>query len=84
MEKFCIFACGIVTGYGSSMNVAKAKKGQTIAIWGTGAVGLGAIKGAKDSGAKEIISIDRSNNKKEIALKYEIFIDLLSLDIISN
>jgi Zn-dependent alcohol dehydrogenase len=52
------------------MNVAKAKKGQTIAIWGTGAVGLGAIRGAKDCGAKEIISIDRSNNKKEIALKY--------------
>ncbi|KAB5556397.1 hypothetical protein DKX38_007306 [Salix brachista] len=40
LDKVCILSCGISTGLGATLNVAKPKKGSTVAIFGLGAVGL--------------------------------------------
>ncbi|KAK8567025.1 hypothetical protein V6N13_110104 [Hibiscus sabdariffa] len=43
LDKVCPISCGICTGFGATVNVAKPKKGQTVAIFGLGAVGLAVI-----------------------------------------
>jgi aryl-alcohol dehydrogenase len=51
--------CGVITGAGSIMNCLKPAKGKTLAVFGTGAVGLSAILAAKVCGCAPIIAIDR-------------------------
>ncbi|KAF3336683.1 alcohol dehydrogenase II [Carex littledalei] len=43
LDKVCILSCGFCTGFGATVNVAKPKKGSTVAIFGLGAVGLSAF-----------------------------------------
>ncbi|CAN6475766.1 unnamed protein product [Victoria cruziana] len=40
LDKICVLSCGISTGFGATVNVAKPKKGQSVAVFGLGAVGL--------------------------------------------
>ncbi|XVF42876.1 hypothetical protein PTKIN_Ptkin01aG0400900 [Pterospermum kingtungense] len=57
-------SCGFSTGYGAAWKEAKVEEGSTVAVFGLGAVGLGAVKGAKSQGAIKIIGID-NNPRKE-------------------
>ncbi|KAI0530619.1 hypothetical protein KFK09_000164 [Dendrobium nobile] len=72
LDKVCILSCGISTGLGATLNVAKPKKGSTVAIFGLGAVGLGAAEGARIAGASRIIGIDFNPNRFEGARKFGI------------
>jgi alcohol dehydrogenase class-P len=65
LDKVCVLSCGISTGLGATLNVAKPKKGSTVAIFGLGAVGLGAAEGARISGASRIIGVDMNANRFE-------------------
>ncbi|KAL3845447.1 hypothetical protein ACJIZ3_002850 [Penstemon smallii] len=44
LDKVCVLSCGISTGLGATLNVAKPTKGSTVAIFGLGAVGLAVTK----------------------------------------
>ncbi|XP_022857900.1 alcohol dehydrogenase 2-like, partial [Olea europaea var. sylvestris] len=55
LDKICVLSCGISTGLGATLNVAKPKKGSSVAIFGLGAVGLAAAEGARIAGASRII-----------------------------
>ncbi|XWS65030.1 hypothetical protein CRYUN_Cryun05aG0055500 [Craigia yunnanensis] len=57
-------SCGFSTGYGAAWKEAKVEKGSTVAVFGLGAVGLGAIKGAKSQGAAKVIGIDKNPRKE--------------------
>ncbi|KAJ7949916.1 Alcohol dehydrogenase-like [Quillaja saponaria] len=57
-------SCGFSTGYGAAWKEAQIEKGSSVAVLGLGAVGLGAIIGAKDQGATKIIGIDINEKKK--------------------
>ncbi|MEC9011985.1 MAG: alcohol dehydrogenase catalytic domain-containing protein, partial [SAR324 cluster bacterium] len=46
LEKVCLLGCGITTGIGAVLNTAKVEAGATVAVFGMGGVGLGAIQGA--------------------------------------
>jgi len=70
LEKVCLLGCGIPTGYGAAINIAKVTAGSTCAIWGLGGVGLAVAMGAKAQGAKRIIGIDINPEKFEIAKKF--------------
>jgi aryl-alcohol dehydrogenase len=59
--------CGIQTGAGAIINVLKPRMGQSVAVFGTGAVGLAAIMAAKAIGAGIIIAIDRVQSRLELA-----------------
>jgi len=50
--------CGIQTGAGAVMNTLKIRKGASVAIFGTGAVGLAAVMAAHVVGANPIIGVD--------------------------
>ncbi|KAK7258170.1 hypothetical protein RIF29_32673 [Crotalaria pallida] len=58
-------SCGFTTGYGAAWKEAKVKSGSSVVVFGLGAVGLGAISGAKMQGATKIIGIDKNEMKKE-------------------
>ncbi|GMP79683.1 hypothetical protein CsSME_00035132 [Camellia sinensis var. sinensis] len=65
LDKVCVLSCGISTGFGTTVNVAKPKKGSTVAVFGLGAVGLAAAEGARVSGASRIIGVDLNSNRYE-------------------
>jgi alcohol dehydrogenase class-P len=70
LDKICVLSCGISTGFGATVNVAKPKKGQSVAVFGLGAVGLAACEGARVAGASRIIGIDLNPNRFEEAKKF--------------
>jgi alcohol dehydrogenase/alcohol dehydrogenase class-P len=70
LDKVCILSCGISTGLGATLNVAKPKKGQSVAVFGLGAVGLAAAEGARIAGASRIIGVDLNPDRFEEAKKF--------------
>nr|POF00724.1 alcohol dehydrogenase 1 [Quercus suber] len=70
LDKVCVLSCGISTGLGATLNVAKPKKGSTVAIFGLGAVGLAAAEGARVAGASRIIGVDLNAKSFDEAKKF--------------
>jgi S-(hydroxymethyl)glutathione dehydrogenase/alcohol dehydrogenase len=69
LEEVCLLGCGVTTGMGAVLNTAKVEKGDNVAIFGLGGIGLSAIIGAKMAGANRIIGIDINESKFELAKK---------------
>ena len=57
------FACGLSTGIGAALYTAQVEPGSTVAVFGAGLVGLGAVVGARLAGAERIIAIDLSEER---------------------
>jgi aryl-alcohol dehydrogenase len=70
LETLAPFGCGIQTGAGAVMNALKLRAGDSIAVFGTGSVGLSAIMASGIVGATTIIAIDR--NPARLALAREL------------
>ena len=62
-------SAGMQTGAGTVMNSLKASKGSSIAIFGTGAVGLAAVMAARIVGPSPIIGVDMKPKRLEVALE---------------
>lgn len=60
-------ACGIQTGAGAVINVLKPRMGQSLAVFGSGSVGMSAVMAAKAIGLTTIIAIDLVNERLELA-----------------
>ena len=69
MDIGALIGCGVITGYGAVMRVAKVAAGEDVAVIGCGGVGMNAVQAARISGARLITAIDASEAKKEICLK---------------
>jgi S-(hydroxymethyl)glutathione dehydrogenase/alcohol dehydrogenase len=69
LDKAVLVGCGVPTGFGSVVNTAKAKAGDTIAIYGVGGIGINSVQAARLSGAKYVVAIDPLANKREKALE---------------
>ena len=61
--------CGLQTGAGTVMNSLKVTKGASIAIFGTGAVGLAAAMAARIVGANPIIGVDIRPKRLKLAME---------------
>ena len=61
------FACGLSTGIGAALNTAQVEPGSTVAVFGCGLVGLGAVIGARLAGAERIIALDLSEDRLSLA-----------------
>lgn len=59
--------CGIQTGAGAVLNSLDAKAGSSIAIFGTGSVGLSAIMAAVVAGCTTILAIDINAERLQLA-----------------
>ena len=59
--------CGLLSGFGTVVNGLKPKTASSIAVFGTGAVGLGALMTAKIVGCSTIIAVDIHDARLETA-----------------
>ena len=66
----CIVGCGVMTGFGSAVNVAKVAPASSVAVIGCGGVGLNIIQGARLSEAGTIIAIDLRESSLEQAKRF--------------
>ncbi|WP_417823356.1 S-(hydroxymethyl)glutathione dehydrogenase/class III alcohol dehydrogenase [Thalassospira lucentensis] len=67
LEEVCLLGCGVTTGMGATTNAAKVQKGDSVAVFGLGGIGLSAIIGAQMAGAGRIVAIDINESKFELA-----------------
>jgi S-(hydroxymethyl)glutathione dehydrogenase/alcohol dehydrogenase len=70
LNKVCLLGCGVTTGIGAVHNAAKVKKGDTVAVFGLGGIGLSVIQGARQAGASRILAVDLNPGKFALAREF--------------
>jgi S-(hydroxymethyl)glutathione dehydrogenase/alcohol dehydrogenase len=70
LESAAILACGVITGLGAVVNTAKVPSGSSVAVIGTGGIGLNSVQGAQLCGAETIIAVDLLDSKLETAMEF--------------
>lgn len=67
LDRAALFGCAVITGVGAVINRAAVKPGSSVAVFGTGGVGLNCVQGAALAGAEKIIAVDLMNSRLEHA-----------------
>ncbi|MFG2767600.1 NAD(P)-dependent alcohol dehydrogenase [Streptomyces rubiginosohelvolus] len=70
LETLAPLGCGVQTGAGAVLNSFALAEGDTIAVFGVGAVGFSAVMAARAAGAATIIAVDV--NEQRLALAEEL------------
>jgi len=66
----CLVGCAVLTGAGAVLHTAKVSRGQSVAVFGVGGVGLSAIAAAAIAGANPIIAVDLIDRKLQFAREF--------------
>ena len=69
-EHVCLLGCGITSGIGAVHNTAKVQEGDSVVVFGLGAIGLAVVQGARQAKAGRIIAIDLNSDKFELAKQF--------------
>lgn len=64
LDKMTLLSCGVSTGLGAAWNTADVQTGESVAVFGLGAVGLAVVEGARTRGASKIIGVDINPEKR--------------------
>ncbi|HVR94793.1 MAG TPA: zinc-dependent alcohol dehydrogenase family protein [Casimicrobiaceae bacterium] len=67
LDEAALFGCAVLTGVGAVVNTAQVCAASSVAIVGLGGVGLAALLGANAAGARQIVAVDLSDEKLELA-----------------
>ncbi len=67
LDLACLAGCGVTTGIGAALNVARVEPGSSVAVIGCGGVGLNVIQGARIAGAARILACDTQVAKLDLA-----------------
>jgi S-(hydroxymethyl)glutathione dehydrogenase/alcohol dehydrogenase len=70
LDRACLLACGVITGFGAVVNRAKPEAMSSCVIIGIGGVGLNAVQGAALCGAYPVIAVDISDSKLKAARNF--------------
>jgi NDMA-dependent alcohol dehydrogenase len=70
LSRACLIGCGITTGWGSAVNTANVRPGDTVVVIGCGGVGSGAIQGARLAGAEKIIAVDVVETRRDEVFQF--------------
>ncbi len=70
LESASLLACGVITGVGAVLNTARVEAGSTVAVIGTGGVGLNTVQGALLAGASRIVAVDLVDHKLDVARSF--------------
>ena len=70
LDCAALVSCGVMTGVGAVVNVAKVEPGSIAVVFGAGGVGLNAIQGCLISGAAVIVAVDTADSKLELARRF--------------
>lgn len=65
-----LLSCAVPTGYGSAVNRAGVRGGDTVVVIGAGGIGTAAIQGARINGAVQIVAVDPVEFKQKAALQF--------------
>jgi S-(hydroxymethyl)glutathione dehydrogenase/alcohol dehydrogenase len=63
LELAALIGCSVTTGVGSVLNTAKVEEGASLAVFGTGGIGLNVVQGGVLANAYPIIAVDVMPNK---------------------
>lgn len=67
LDLAAMIGCAVATGVGAVVNTSGARLGDSIAVFGTGGVGLNAIQGAELIGAHPIVAVDVVDDRLDLA-----------------
>jgi S-(hydroxymethyl)glutathione dehydrogenase/alcohol dehydrogenase len=67
LDLACLTGCGVTTGVGAVLNVARVWPGSAVAVIGCGGVGLSVVQGARIAGATRIVAVDTVRAKLDLA-----------------
>lgn len=70
LETAVLVGCGVPTGWGSANYAGAVRAGDTTVVYGIGGIGINAVQGAKQAGAKHVIAVDPVAFKREAAAKF--------------
>jgi len=70
LERACLLGCGITTAWGAVSKIQPSVKGQNVAVFGCGCIGLGCIETARLVGASRIIAVDVNPKREEWAKNF--------------
>jgi S-(hydroxymethyl)glutathione dehydrogenase / alcohol dehydrogenase len=70
MEVAVLLGCAAPTGMGAVYNVLKVQPGDSVAVFGTGGIGLNALMAAALAGAMPVIGIDPNPTRRALAKLY--------------
>lgn len=68
-EVLSLLGCGITTGVGAVLNVARVRPDEVVAVVGAGHLGMWAVQAARLAGAREVVAVDPREDRREVALK---------------
>ncbi|MEV4806146.1 alcohol dehydrogenase catalytic domain-containing protein [Nonomuraea sp. NPDC049421] len=80
-DAMSLLACGVVTGVGAVLNVARVRPGATVLVVGCGGVGLNVVQGAVLAGATTIVAADVAEGKLKLAERFGATHSLLVTDL---
>jgi S-(hydroxymethyl)glutathione dehydrogenase/alcohol dehydrogenase len=60
-----LIGCGVTTGIGAAINMARVVPGSSVVVFGCGGVGMNVIQGSRLAGAAEIVAVDLVKEKAE-------------------
>jgi aryl-alcohol dehydrogenase len=67
LELVAPLGCGVQTGAGAVLNALRPEPGSSIAVYGTGTVGLSAVMAARVTGCTTIVGVDVRAGRLELA-----------------
>jgi S-(hydroxymethyl)glutathione dehydrogenase/alcohol dehydrogenase len=70
LDRACLIACGVMTGVGAVIRVARVRAGCSVLVVGCGAVGLNVLQAARWVAAHPIIAVDLSDHKLDLAPRF--------------
>ncbi|MGN9843617.1 zinc-binding dehydrogenase [Nonomuraea sp. H19] len=66
-QVLSLLGCGITTGVGAVLNVARVRPDEVVAVVGAGHVGLWAVQAARLAGAREVVAVDPKEERRRVA-----------------
>jgi NDMA-dependent alcohol dehydrogenase len=70
LDRAVLIGCCVPTGFGSVVNTAQVRAGDTVVVLGVGGIGSNAIQGAKAAGARHIVAVDPVDFKRDRAVDF--------------
>ena len=70
LQQAELLGCAVITGMGAVANAARVRPGSSVAVFGSGGVGLNVVQGAALAGAEKVIAVDLLDNKLDLARQF--------------
>lgn len=70
LETAVLVGCGVPTGWGSANYAGAVRAGDTTVVYGIGGIGINAVQGARQAGAKYVVAVDPVEFKRNTAAKF--------------